>query len=62
MRGVAALEFCVLGGAVTLGRLIRLAKDCELDETWSSGRNLDRCVAALLLGEVVAVVRSEVYD
>lgn len=52
----------MLAGAVALGRLIRLANDCELEETWSSGRNLDRCDGALPLGEVVAVVRNDVYD
>lgn len=51
---------------VAFGRLMRLAKDCELLETWSSGTNLDRwepvdaCVA--LLEDSVVFARSDAYE
>lgn len=49
--------------AVALGRLMRLAKDCEFVETWSSGINLDRWALpdGLVLGEALPVARNDEY-
>lgn len=49
---------------LALGRLMRLAKDWEFVETWSSGTNLDRWVfvAGVLLGEAVPAARNDEYD
>lgn len=59
--GLAVLGLGATGG---FGRLMRLAKDWELVEIWSSGMNLERWVAlaGLPLGEPVPVVRSDEYD
>lgn len=57
-----AAEFELARGG--LGRLMRLAKDWEFVEIWSSGRYLERweAVEALLLRESVPVVRKDEYD
>lgn len=52
-------EACGFAVTVLLGLLIRLAKDWELPESWSSGTDFCRCVArdpGVLGGSVVVVV------
>lgn len=58
-------DLVVLGLEVEggLGRLMRLAKDWEFDEMWSSGMNLERWVVPIgLLLEAVLAVRKDEYD
>jgi hypothetical protein len=48
---------------VFLGRLIRLAKDCELLDIWSSATNLARCVprAGVFFAEALLAVLELAY-
>lgn len=56
------LVACELEARFPFGLLIRLAKDCELVETWSSGVNFGRWVPRDGPGLVEVVVRRDEYD
>lgn len=58
------LDACAVDAAAPLGLLIRLAKDWEFVETWSSARNFVRWVPRdeLDLAELAPAVRNDEYD